>query len=390
MGKQPAKARDTLARLLEIDPLSHLAQMEQYLLDPSPAALERFRSTIRGEMPHETYLEIAAYYRNLRQDGDALRVLAAAPDQATVRYWQAYLLREKSPAESRQALELASALSPYLVFPFREESIPVFEWAAAMRPGDWKPSYYLGLIYWGMQRDGDARKMFDACGDRPDYAPVYITRAFLEKEGDAARAGADFERAYALDRKDWRTWYHLANFYTERGNHEKALTLALDAARQFPDEDAVKVLLARSYLNNRRYADCNSQLANATILPFEGQSDIHGLFVECLVDQAMAEMKGGRYEQAIPHLEQSRDYPERLGTGAPADPDYRIQDYLLMFCYRESHQASQEAEAAGRIGAFAGRQKVEDWYRTAFRDESERDALQSLTLLLRGSTVGRR
>ena len=55
---------------------------------------------IRNEMPHETYLEIASYYMNLGLDGDAVKVLEAAPDQAEIRYWQAYLLRDKS-AEKR-------------------------------------------------------------------------------------------------------------------------------------------------------------------------------------------------------------------------------------------------------------------------------------------------
>jgi tetratricopeptide (TPR) repeat protein len=400
LRKQPVKARETLAKILEIDPLNHLARFEQYLLEPGPAALGRFRSMIRNELPHETYLEIASYYVNLRQDGDALRVLEAAPEHATVRYWQAYLLRQKSPAESRQFLDKASALSPYLVFPFREESIPVFQWAAAARPGDWRPPYYLGLIYWGMQRGADAGKMFEACADRPDYAPAYISRAFLEKDSEPAKAQADYEKAFSLDRKDWRTWYHLANFYTEKGTHDKALSLAVQASQQFPGEDAIKVLAARAYLNNRRYEDCNSVLAKATILPFEGQSDIHNLFVQCLVSQAMVDMKGGRYDQAIGQLEHSREYPERLGTGTPSDPDYRVQDYLSMFCYLESRLPAKAAEAAQRIGAFSSRHsaenveaqknQVEEWYRTTFRTQRELDALQELSRLLRGSSFRRR
>ena len=400
LRKQPEKAQQVLSGILDTDPLNHLARFEQYLLDPSPAALQRFRSMIRSELPHETYLEIAAYYRNLRQDADALRVLTAAPEQATVRYWQAYLLRDRSPEESRQALDQATSLSAYLVFPFREESIPVFEWAAAARPADWKPGYYLGLIYWGLRRADDARKMFDNTGDRPDYAPAYITRAFLERDSDAAKAQSDFERALSLDRKDWRNWYHLANFYTARGADDRALTLAEQAARQFPNEDAIKVLTARAYLNTGRYADCNSVLAGATILPFEGQSDIHNLFVQCLVTQAMADMKAGRYDKAVAELERSRDYPERLGTGAPADPDYRIQDYLLTFCYQEMQQPAKAAETAARIAAYSSRrgipdadrqkQQVEDWRRSKFGVETERQALDALTRIVRGASGRRR
>ena len=396
LEKQPAKARETLAKILEIDPLNHLAQFEQYLLEPSEAGISRFQSAIRSELPHETYLEIAAYYVNLHRNDDALRVLAVAPEQATVRYWQAYLLRDKSPAESHEFLEKASTLSPYLVFPFREESIPIFQWAAAARANDWKPNYYLGLIYWGLRRNDDARKMFDGLGDRPNYAPTYISRAFLERGSDAAKAQADYERAYALDQKDWRTWYQLAGFYLDRGAKDKALDLAVNAYRQFPKEDAIKVLAARAYLSNGRYPDCSSVLANATILPFEGQSDIHTLFVECLVSQAMTDMKASRYSQAVAQLERSREYPERLGTGAPPNPDYRVQDYLEMFCYRESHQDTQATAAAERIRAF-GRaanlevqeKQVEDWYRSNFRTQPEFNALQELTRLLRG-TGGRR
>ena len=394
LQKQPRKAQEALAKILEIDPLNHLARFEQYLLAPGPGTLNNFKSMIRNELPHETYLEIAAYYANLRLDADALRVLEAAPDQATIRYWQAYLLRDKSPAESRRALEEAAALSPYLVFPFREESIPVFQWAAAALPDDWKANYYLGLIYWGLRREQDAMKMFALCGDRPDYAPAYISRAFLKKSTDATSARADYEKALAIDRKDWRTWYHLADFYTETGVPGKALELAVEASQRFPNEDAIKSLLARAYLDNGRYQECNSALAGATILPFEGQRDIHTLFVQCLVSQAMADMKKGRYSEAAGELERSRDFPERLGTGAPPDPDLRIQDYLLMFCYQESGAAAKAAEAGRRIDAYAGhhtlgnldaqKNQLGQWYRTTFRDRTERDALRELSRLLNG------
>ena len=396
LSKQPGKAHETLARILDIDPLNHLARFEQYLLEPGAASLARFQSMIRSELPHETYLEIAAYYVNLRQDRDALRVLEAAPEQPTVRYWQAYLLRNTSPAESRRALEKASSLSPYLVFPFREESIPVFQWAAQSgsnaRPDDWKPGYYLGLIYWGLQRHEDARAAFEALGDRPDYAPAYISRAFLMKDANVLKAQADYERAWSLDKKDWRTWYHLASFYSEKGMSDKALNLAVQAQELFPNEDAIRVMAARAYLNSGQYSQCNSVLANSTILPFEGQSDIHHLFVQCLLSESMAGMKSGQYAQAIERLERSREYPERLGTGAPDDPDYRIQDYLLMFCYRESGMPAKAEQAMERTASYSSRhalrdvetrsKQVDEWYRTRFRTETEPDALRQLSRLM--------
>jgi Flp pilus assembly protein TadD len=396
--KQTDKARAALSKILETDPLNHLARFEQYLLEPGPQRLKEFKSLIRNELPHETYLEIAMYYVNLGLDGDALRLLEVAPEQAEIRYWQAYLLRERSPEQSRKALTRAAALSPFLVLPFREESIPVFQWAAKTMPGDWKAKYYLGLIYWGLRRPEDALRMLDECGDQPDFAPVYISRAHLERASNSQKALADSERAHAVGKKNWRSWHHLATAYSDRGMHDKALNLAIEASKQFPSEDLIKILLARTSLNGGRYQQCYSVLEKATILPFEGQRDVHELFVQCQMCMAMEAMKKGQYQEAIKRLEGSKEYPERLGTGKPNNPDYRAQDYLMAFAYEKMGQPAKAQEARQRIAAFSGRrgaqgpetasQAVEQWYRTTFPAENELKALQELFGLVRGG--GRR
>jgi tetratricopeptide (TPR) repeat protein len=392
---QRDRAREVVSTILQADPLNHLARFEQYLLEPGPPNLEEFKSLIRNELPHETYLEAAMYYVSLGLEEDALRLLGNAPEQAEIRYWQAYLLRRKSPAQSRQMLATAAGLSPYLVFPFREESIPMFQWAAKAGPNDWKARYYLGLIYWGLRRPADALRMLNECGERPDYAPVYISRANLEKASDPTKALADSERAWASGKKEWRSWHHLATAYTERGMHDKALNVASEAAKLFPGEDLIKILLARTALNSGRYQECYGVLEKATILPFEGQRDVHELFVQCQMCSALAALKKGRYEEAVRSLEGSKEYPERLGTGKPANPDYRTQDYLLAFAYETMGQAAKAQEARQRIAGYTGRRgggnaqaagpAVEQWLRTTFQSETELKALQELFRLVRGS-----
>ncbi|MCL4402956.1 MAG: DUF5107 domain-containing protein, partial [Acidobacteria bacterium] len=73
LRKEPGKARQSLGRILETDPLNHLARFEEYLLAPGAETLDRFKSMIRNELPHETYLETAVYYANLGLNNDALR-----------------------------------------------------------------------------------------------------------------------------------------------------------------------------------------------------------------------------------------------------------------------------------------------------------------------------
>jgi tetratricopeptide (TPR) repeat protein len=94
-----------------------------------------------------------------------------------------------------------------------------------MQPGDWKPGYYLGLIYWGKSRYEDVQAEFGACGDKPDYAAFYVSRGFLQKGTNDQKAVADYERALALDKKDWRTWHQTIGLYNERSMFDKALAL---------------------------------------------------------------------------------------------------------------------------------------------------------------------
>ena len=69
---RPAEATGVLAWLLEFDPLDHFARFELYLLDQKPEDLEEFKSLIRNELPHETYIEMAlTYIRPTSCDDDA-------------------------------------------------------------------------------------------------------------------------------------------------------------------------------------------------------------------------------------------------------------------------------------------------------------------------------
>lgn len=393
-------AERILAKLLELDPLNHLARFELHLLKSSPETLAEFKSMIRNEMPHETYLETALYYVSLGRDEDAVKVLEAGPEFPTLMYWRAYLMKDRDQAQSRILLGKAEALSPYLVFPFREESIPVFTWAKNAWPESWKAGYYLGLILWGKTRSVEALDEMLVLGERPDFAPFYVTRGYLEKAKDIQKTTADFERALALDSKDWRNWHHLIALRNELGQFDKALSLAENAVRLFPKQSPLKVDLARTLMNNGRYLDCYRALAKATILPYEGQRDVHTLYVRSQICHALGLMKAGRYTQAIRRLEESKGYPENLGTGQPYNPDYRVQDALQMISYANIKNSKLAEEARLRVLSYRGRggqavsenleAKIAQWSKTSLRGADEMKALDDLTLLIRGPQQARR
>ena len=190
------EAGRAIETLLRVDPLNHTARFERHLLDGKPESLRSFASMIRNELPHETYLELAAFYARLGLAEEARRALESAPEHPLADYWLAYLLRDGEPAASRARLEKAVAASPAFVFPYRRETLPVFRWAAAATDS-WKAKYGLGLILWNCGRTDEALGLFDACGDAPDFAPFYIARAKL-----AGNPGAGGKRRLRRRRPD--------------------------------------------------------------------------------------------------------------------------------------------------------------------------------------------
>ncbi len=317
--------------LLAFDPLDHLARFEIYLADPTAAALAAFKAPIRGELPHETYLEMAMFYVRNGLAEDALALLRNAPEHPEVALWTAWLKKDASPEESRTGLERAFAISPRLVFPFREESIPVYRWAMDSRPDDWKPRYYLGLIYWGKERMAEAEELFARC-DEADFGPLFMARGALREAKDPAGARADFERAVALDGADWRARHALVNFHLRRAEAGDALAAARAAVEKFPLDGPLRVDLVKSLMAAGQYDEAAGIMDGIEALPYEGASEIHGLFVQTQIRLALEKIRGRDFAAAVVHLDKSKEYPERLGTGAPFDPDFRLQDTLAALC----------------------------------------------------------
>jgi tetratricopeptide (TPR) repeat protein len=328
---QTDAARRAQDRLLDFDPLDHLGRFECYLLEPTDARLSEFKALIRNELPHESYLEMAMFYVRTGCTAEAVALLKKAPAQSEVYAWLAYLLKDTAPDESTAFLDKALGLSPLLVFPFREESIPVFEWAAAARPNDWKPKYYLGLIFWAKGRIEETRDLFARC-DAADFSPFFLARGYLARESAPEKALADFNRAVDIDGKNWRVWHNLTGFYQALGRNSEALSVSAKAAGLFPEEVPILVDQVRALLAIARNDEAAAVLDRLQALPYEGASDIHALYVRTHIGIALGRMARRDWTAAIEHLEKSKLYPEKLGTGAPLVPDARLQDYLEALC----------------------------------------------------------
>ena len=351
-------ARVTLNSLLAFDPLNHQARFEECLMDGSSEARASFQNGITTELASETFLELAVAYANLNLHEEALTLLEYPARHPMASYWRAYLCRVSNPQRSRKDLGEASALSPAFVFPFREEEIRVLKWVIGQRPSEWKPRYYLGLLYWGKGRKQEALDLFDECRD-PEYAAFYVSRAFLKKELKEGAARADLETALRLDRSAWRNWHHLIDFHEQSGNYDLALAIAGDAYKKFTNQIVIQMDFATSLFNRGKFSDCLEVLGKAKVLPYEGSWEAHDLFVRANLRKGMEAMMEGKYEKAIVSLRASMDFPEHLGTGKPYEPDLRIQEYLISVAHSRRGRADSVASALQMIRAYTLKNRLE-------------------------------
>jgi tetratricopeptide (TPR) repeat protein len=346
-------AGDAIKTLLQIDPLNQYAKFEKYLYSEETTAKKVFQDGIQNEFPQETYLELAIQYASTGMNEEAIKVLELAPAYPIVYYWLAYLYKDSDKQKSDAFLARAESISPWLVFPFRPETLPVLEWAQHQKPS-WKTLYYCGLIFWNNNDLAKAKASFDQCGQEPDYAPFYLSRGILLNDDIANKKGVlyDFLKAVRSGPKEWRTWSTLSNFYESGGAFEKQVANAAVAYKQFPDNPVIRVDYARALLNVKQPLQCINVLGKTLILPQEGAKEGHEIFEMANISQALINIKNKQYREAIKFLTQAKLFPEALGEGKPYDPDYRLINYMLAYCEKKSGRTAEAEQYEQDIISF--------------------------------------
>ncbi len=340
------KALEVISKIETADPLNHVARYELYCWNPNPSSLDRFQSHIRNELPHETYLETALYYHSLNLNDEARHILSLISNYPVASYWMAYLWEDENPQQAHTFLSRALEMSPLLVFPYREETIPVLQWALDRFPDPWKTKYYLALVLWSKGRVDEAQQLLQECG-HPEFAPFYIIRAYFLKARHPQLAKQALERAVDIDSSNWRNWFHLISFLNQRELSQEALAVAEKAIPMFPEEIPIRIEKVRALMAQKRFLEAADILENSVVLPSEGATGVHSLFVQCHIKLGLEAIRQHDYERAIRHLERSQEYPENLGTGRPYDPDFRLQEYIMALCYERLGEG-QRAESLRR------------------------------------------
>lgn len=347
-------AERLLMEMLSEDPLDHGARFELYLLDRDTWPATRFTSLIRNELPHENYLELAAWYLSLGRDEDARQVLELAPAHPQVQIWQAWLLHRRDlEEEASRLLRQAAAEPAWLVFPFRTEEVEILHWAVS-RNQAWSLKYYLALVLQNLDRTAEALDLLQRCGNEPDFWPFYASRARLRPAGESAAARTDLERARQLAPDEWRTALALSRHLADAGDWPGAREAVREFQRQHPENYYTGLQLARTLLETAGYQAAAELLEKLAVLPCEGAKEGRVLWREACLRLALEHLQAGRFDQALARVELAREWPENLGAGKPYDVDERLEDYLAARICQRQGEAGRAATWLERVAAAPG------------------------------------
>jgi len=343
------KAAQILDTMLSFDPLNHFARFEKYLWQPSAENKTRFASVIVDEMPVETYLELAIDYYKNGCSNEAAKVLQLAPANALVNYWLAFL-QHKAGQSFSETLQEANNASPVFVFPFRSKDEEVLLWAK-QQSNNWKPGYYLALLYKDRNRVEESKKLFTACGNEPDFAPFYAARAAMQM---GASDLTDLQKAISLDKGEWRYHKLLCEYDINHNQYPIALAAIEPFYHSHPGNYIIGMLYAKTLLLNKQYKACSTLLKKIDILPFEGATIGRELYHEAELMQAIEKIRDKKYPAALVFINDAKKWPLNLGVGKPypENLDERLEDWMSYKCYQQLGKKAEAQEALQKIIQF--------------------------------------
>ncbi|ASO07266.1 DUF5107 domain-containing protein [Arenibacter algicola] len=313
--------------LIKIDPLNHFALIEfQLLSGDTPLIMPK---KINNEFPDESILELAIYYKDIGLVSEAMEILKLSKtSNAKIHLWAAYLTQDMAAGPSNEYLAKAIADPVDFVFPYRQETIDILQWAISQN-ANWKFKYYLAQNYIAVGQKNLGLQLLKECGNEPESDIFYRFRAKMFKNEDYAANEKDYLKALQLNNTDWKLREEVIQFYLDNDKIEAAYKLAKKSYSKYPKNANIGLIYAKSALLNNQYGKTIEVLNDILILPFEHASESKKIYTNAHILMALDNMQSKNYKRAISLLESSKEWPENLGVGKPFHADERLQDYLL-------------------------------------------------------------
>jgi len=308
------EAMALVEEILGEDPLNYYALREKNLLgNLSTGELEKF---LRDQP--ETYIELALYYYSNGFEDEANNILMeidSKKEYPTVKYYLGYLADKKGDSTlAKRYFHQAESLSTDYVFPFRLETVNVYNKALEYLPGSATTYYYLGNLYF----DKQPQKAMDAWGKALEIDPQNamchrnMGWAYRFYKNNYDKAISEYEQAIKFDKTSSGLFlteldelYEFTNAPLEKryemltSHHDRALLRYDSLTREI-----------RQMILHGDYDEALDLLLNNFFCRREHIEDLHDIYVDACLLAGLRAMKEGKGNDAVKYCLMADEYPE--------------------------------------------------------------------------------
>ena len=338
-----AQAQELALENTRIDPLDWMARSILGRLGLRPN-LERAAMPMDTGLRDERGFALLAEYADLRQ-GVANADLFPQDQNANAHpptfgplewYWFAYSCAKGRTIEtdsmfakvSQDFLNRARRSSAEGVFPYRQEALPVLQWAMAQDSADGKAALLAGHLLFSLGRHAEGRELWKKAaelGAEPVIACRALGMAAKTLDNDLKSARAWLAKAHQADPQDAIVARDLANVLfalADKDGDPTRRILVTEARDEMRTAFAAGrgrsdfvALLARAQNRLGEFAATARMLDQVRVTVWEGAHEMHDLFEEAHLALGRAHLEAGRADQALAEFNRALEYPANLATG---------------------------------------------------------------------------
>ena len=368
------EALATADRAVANNPLDHMGRNERILarkMTSGDAKRSASETEALARIMHdraESYLELAVDYVDFGCFSEAADVLSRALGRGnarisrypTIHYYLAYLCHlQDQEVRAEELLESADQCPTDYCFPFRLETLKVYDYALSKRPASAKVHYYRGNLLFDHQPERAIRDWKKAIALDPGLSIAYRNLGWGQyySQDDLPAAIASYERAVENNREDPRYYYELDVLHQRHGTPIEQRLRLLQGNHQHVEKHALALVREIMVLVQSGDYDRAIQYLSDYFFPIqEGNRRLHDTHVDARLLRGLQRLRQGQHQSALEDFVAADEYPENQQVGRRARYERNPQIYYLTgLC----HQAlDRDADARGcfeKAAAQAGR-----------------------------------
>lgn len=347
-------------KTLEFDPLNYYAIHELMMMN---AANENdFRKLLRDEP--ESYLELALYYLNNGFESEATSILEKAQDihpWPTVSYYLGYIADNNNKAEAAKYFASAEKEDTDYVFPFRNETIKVYEKALEYNPESAVTWYYLGNLLFNKQPDRAMECWQKAVEINPEYAMAWRNLGWGHHfhKADNDKAIECYRHAIATDKGENAIFLAECDEIMEEANAPvgQRYDLFVDKQDLYEKRYDSETKALKQRILHGEYEEVLKPLLSRYYSRREHIEDLHDIYVDaCLLAGFKAEENGDN-AKALEYMLMADNYPQNHGY---AHLEYYARDAQVYYNIARAYENTGDKTKAMQYYKKASEVEVKD------------------------------